>query len=84
MIVAVSGFWQRAEGHLLIDPEWKSPEDRLTLLQSMHEFVSPKLHSQGVGEVWTFMDDMPGFGRKLLALGWKVIQKKVWGIKTDG
>lgn len=84
MIVAVSGFWQRAEGHLLIDPAWKSPEDRLELLKTMHAEISPKLHTQGVGEVWTFMDDMPGFGRKLLAMGWQVIQKKVWGIKTNG
>jgi hypothetical protein len=83
-IVAVSGFWNRAEGHMVMDHTWKTPQDRLEALRDLHEYVVPRLKKQGIFEVWTFMDDMRGFGNKLKGLGWQVISKTVWGRRTDG
>jgi hypothetical protein len=83
-IVTASGFWGRAEGHMVTDHTWATPQERLQALSDLHEYVKPKLKRAGIYEVWTFMDDMRGFGNKLKALGWQVIEKTVWGRRTDG
>lgn len=83
-IIAISGFWSRAEAHMVMDHTWKTPQSRLEILRQLHEHIKPRLRVRGIYEVWTFMDDMRGFGNRLKALGWQVIRKTVWGRRTDG
>lgn len=83
-IVAISGFWNRAEAHMVMDHTWKTPQERLDVLRALHGHIKPELRSAGIHEVWTFMDDMRGFGNRLKKLGWQVIRKTVWGRRTDG
>jgi len=83
-IVAVTGFWKRAECHMVMDHSWKTPHDRLNVLRELHEKIEPELKRSGFYEIWTFMDDMKGFSNKLKALGWQIIQRTVFGRRTDG
>jgi hypothetical protein len=82
-IVAVIGFWKRAECHMVMDHTWKTPHDRFEVLRDIHQKVAPELKQSGFHEIWTFMDDMRGFGNKLKTLGWHIIQRTVWGRRTD-
>lgn len=82
-IVAVSGFWKRAECHMVMDHSWKTPHDRLNVLRELHDKIRPELKESGFYEIWTFMDDMRGFSNKLKALGWQTIQRMILGRRTD-
>ena len=82
-IVAIVGFWKRAEAHMVVDHSWRTPQERLVVLEKLHQSVKPELAAEGISEVWTFMDDMRGFGNRLKELGWQVIERMVYGRRVD-
>ena len=78
----VAGAWRRAEVHMVADGSWSTPQARLEAFAELHEAMRGELRERGVGEVWTFMDDMKAFGRRLQRLGWQKIARQVWGKRT--
>lgn len=75
-VVGMAGARLEAQIFGIFDPDWGMPGERMQVFQDLHRPIAEKLEEKGVKEVYVALDPkFPGFGRRLLRLGWK---KALW------
>lgn len=72
------GAWKRAEVHLLLNPLYASPSERLSVVNTLHASLEQSLASKGYGRAWTWFENMRAWGRRMRKLGWVSTTAQSW------